>query len=116
MTKKDDEGLATFRIADVKRAEVRSFKKPQDSTESAAPSGPSVGFPAIEQRLERGTIEDLAEELRPAYEKLEALAQKGEMRGRTNAKKAMAAYERTADLFEYLFETKAALQGPGSKS
>lgn len=108
MTKKED--LSTFRISDVKRAEVRSFAPKKTGDEP--PPSPSVGFPAIEARLEKGTIEDLAAELRPSYEKLEELQASGDMKAKTAAKKAMAAYERTADLFEYLYETKAALTSP----
>jgi hypothetical protein len=107
MTEKKPEDLGTFRIADVKRPEVRSFKK---AKEEAAPAV-SVGFPAVEARLEKGTIEQLAEELRPSYELLEELATGGDIKVRGAAKKAMAAYERTADLFEYLYETKSALSG-----
>ncbi|MBK6688576.1 MAG: hypothetical protein IPG45_29160 [Deltaproteobacteria bacterium] len=104
----DDKSLGTFRIGDLRRPEVRgSGKTPQ---EAAAPAGPSVGFPAVESRLEAGSIESLADELRPSYEKLEAMASDGDMKQKAAAKKAMAAYERTADLFEYLYETKAALQ------
>jgi hypothetical protein len=118
--KKDEAELQTFRIADVKRPEVRSLGsaggggKKGAPDQEAAPTG-SVGFPAIERRLENGTIDDIANELSPAYEKLEALATGGDMKARAGAKKAMAAYERTADLFEYLFQTKAALQGEPQK-
>lgn len=104
----DDKSLGSFRIGDLRRPEVRGTgKAPQEA--AAAPS-PSVGFPAVESRLEAGSIESLAGELRPSYEKLEALASEGDLKQKAAAKKAMAAYERTADLFEYLYETKAALQ------
>lgn len=112
MTKRSDgEGeLGSFRISDKKRPEVRSFAKKGGKAQEAAPS-PSVGFPAIEARLEAGSIEDLAEELRPSYERLDELLGKSDLKAKAAAKKAMAAYERTADLFEYLYETKAALTG-----
>lgn len=110
MTEKKTDDLGSFRIADVKRPEVRSFKK-FGKEEEAPPPSATVGFPAIESRLESGTIEGVADELRPSYEKLEELTTKGDMKSRASAKKAMAAYERTADLFEYLFQTKSALQG-----
>jgi hypothetical protein len=110
VTDKKVDDLGSFRIADVKRPEVRSFKKIGKDVEEPEPSV-TVGFPAIESRLETGTIEGVADELRPSYEKLEELSTKGDMKSRASAKKAMAAYERTADLFEYLFATKTALQG-----
>lgn len=110
MTKKD-KGLSSFRIGDVKRPEVRSFTKAQKGGGAEQPpDAPSAGFPAIEARLEKGTIEEFAETLRPSYEKLEALASSPDMKARAAARKVMAAYERVADLFEYLFETKANLQ------
>ena len=69
----------------------------------------SAGFPAIESRLEQKTVDEVAEELRGSYEQLEALSEGGNMKEKAAAKKAMAAYERTADLFEYLYMTKEAL-------
>ena len=115
MTSKDKDELTAFRIADVKRPEVRSFNKAAAKDEVREEPVVSVGFPAIEGRLERGGIEDLADELRPSYEKLETLSESQDMKAKTAAKKAMAAYERTADLFEYLFETKSALIQPAGK-
>lgn len=56
-------------------------------------------------------MEELAEALRPRYDELERLATSGGLREKSGAKKAMAAYERAADLFEYLFSTKDGLQG-----
>ena len=85
-SKKRDE-LSTFRIADVKRPEVRSFHKAGAEAESTAePESMSVGFPAVEARLESGTIEDLAESLRPSYEKLEDLAEKGDIKSKAAAR------------------------------
>ena len=105
-----DEDLGTFRIADKRRPEVRSFQRPGTKKAEPEPS-PSVGFPSIEQRLESGTIDTLAEELRPSYEKLDAIAT-SDPKQKANAKKAMIAYERCADLMEYLFATKEALRNP----
>lgn len=104
-----DRELGTFRIGDVRRPEVRSSKKAEAAPAQEASS--SLGFPALEERLETGTVESVAGELQGSYSQLEAMAEKGDMRSKAAAKKAMAAYERTADLFEYLFETKAALEG-----
>lgn len=112
MTK--DKDLTSFKIGDMRRPEVHNFKKAEAEVEAAEPEA-SVGFPAIEQRLEGGTIEALAEELRPSYEALEEMSLSGDLKSKGNAKKAMAAYERTADLFEYLFETKSAMQAPSGE-
>ena len=55
-------------------------------------------------------MDELIENFRPRYEALEALSREGGFREKGSAKKAMAAYERAADLFEYLFSTKETLQ------
>ncbi|MBK8011186.1 MAG: hypothetical protein IPK13_07535 [Deltaproteobacteria bacterium] len=117
MPKNRDE-LASFKIRDLKRPEVRSFTKAQDpkpGDPAASADAPSVGFPAVEARLERGTIEAVADELRPSYEALEAL-ERAQPKLKHAARKSMAAYERAADLFEYLFATKAAMGSPSDKN
>lgn len=101
----DPKELGTFRIADVRRPAVRSFTKAQAAVEETE-ARESLGFPAIESRLESMTLEQLADELRPTYEALERLATQGDFRTKGPAAKAMAAYERTADLFEYLYEVR----------
>lgn len=108
---KDD--LTSFKIGDMRSPSVRSTplgKKGKPAAE-AAPAE-SVGFPAIEAHLEHGTVDSVAESLRASYEALEALSQGKDMRKRAAAGRAMIAYERAADLFEYLFQTKDALSGP----
>jgi hypothetical protein len=88
------------------RSQIGELEKGQADEPPAA----SAGFPAVESRLEKSSIEAVAEELRPSYEKLEAMASTGTPKTKAAAKKAMGAYERTADLFEYLFATKSAIQ------
>jgi len=106
--------LSTFKIGDMRRPSVRATSKP--GAKGAEPEAePSVGFPAVEARLESGNVDSVAEELRGTYEQLEQMSASGDMRSKAAAKKAMGAYERAADLFEYLFQTKDALQGEGSK-
>ncbi len=51
--------------------------------------------------------------MRPRYEALEALASRGTIQKKAPAKKAMAAYERAADLFEHLYSMKASLTQTG---
>ncbi len=114
MTKDKDE-LSSFRIGDLRRPEVKNYNKQAPAAPEEEEPQESVGFPAVEQRLENGTIDDLAEELRPSYEALEEMALEGDMKQKAAAKRAMAAYERTADLFEYLFETKSAMMSPGDE-
>ena len=103
---KDD--LPSFRISDVRRPVVRATTRAKAEAEPAVPAE-SVGFPAIEALLELDSVEDVADRLRPTYEALEALRAARDMKTKTSAAKAMAAYERCADLFEYLFQTKSAM-------
>lgn len=108
-----DEKPKSFRIADVKRPVVRAAVKPAQKEAAAPEPSPSAGFPAIESRLENSSIDAVADELRGSYEKLEAIANGNDRKLKPQAKKAMAAYERTADLFEYLFATKDAISKQG---
>ncbi len=112
---KQPDSLSSFKISDMRRPEVRSLKKSAQEDPPAEESV-SVGFPAVEQRLEGGTIDDLADELRGSYEKLEEMLETADIKKKAAAKKALAAYERTADLFEYLFQTKSALSDGGNNS
>lgn len=98
------ENLSSFRIRDLKRQPATSKARTE------APAEGSLGYPAIEAQLEQSDMETLIESLRASYSLLESQSQTGDMKTRSQAKRAMAAYERTADLFEYLFQTKAALQ------
>lgn len=109
-----DDKLRSFKIGDLKRPEVRNYQNTSSDApaEPAEDEGPTAGFPGVEALLESGTVEAVAEQLRPSYEQLEAMASGGKMKSKGAAKKALAAYERTADLFEYLFETKQALNTP----
>ena len=103
---KDDE-LQSFRISDVRRPHVRGGRPPEER--ASIEQETSVGFSNIENLLETGSVEEVADTLRGSYGRLEALATSSDLRTRAAAQKAMVAYERVADLFEYLFETKAAL-------
>jgi hypothetical protein len=107
-----DDKLDGFKISDMKRPEVRSFQKTVSGDSGSDPEAqaPSSGFENVEQRLENGNIEDLADEIRDTYQKLEEMAATGDMKTKSSAQKAMAAYERTADLFEYLYATKETIQ------
>ena len=104
--------LSSFRIGDLRRPEVRGSTRPQKPEPEPEPT---VGFPGIEAWLELDSVEDVADRLRPTYEALETLLSAKDLKTRTAASKAMAAYERCADLFEYLFQTKEALHDPDAK-
>jgi hypothetical protein len=104
------DNLEGFKIGDLKRPQIRPSRGAAATGSQDAPEpAPSVGFPAVEARLEANDVDAVADELRATYERLEALSQGGDVKTRSAAAKAMVAYERTADLFEYLFTTKDAL-------
>ena len=107
----EDKNLKGFKISDLKTPQVRSFKKtvPAAGQDKPTADNSSSGFEHIEKRLESSTIEEVADEIRGTYEKLEEMAASGDMKSRASAQKAMVAYERTADLFEYLFATKESI-------
>ncbi|MBI2377655.1 MAG: hypothetical protein HYV07_26880 [Deltaproteobacteria bacterium] len=112
MAKSKDE-LSSFKISDLRKPNVRSTVARGGSAEAKEEPPPSAGFPLVESRLEGGSIDKVADELRTTYEKLEELSRTGDAKLKGPAKKAMAAYERTADLFEYLFTTKDAIARGG---
>lgn len=103
----------TFKVGDMRRPSLRTTSKPGGQpTATAVDDEPSLGFPAVEALLETGSVESVAEELRGSYDQLEAMSLSKDMRKKGAAKKAMGAYERAADLFEYLFQTKSTMQNP----
>lgn len=108
-----NDDFSTFKIGDMRRASVRPNKPVSKAAPAASEEEPSLGFPAVEAHLESGSVESVAEALRVSYEQLDDMSTGSDMRKRGAAKKAMGAYERSADLFEYLFQTKDALQNPG---
>ena len=107
MTGDKDPKLQNIKIGDVRRPQVKSYQRTVEA--DSEPVAESTGFAAIEARLEGGSPDSVAEELGGSYEELEALAQSGAMRQKGAAQKALAAYERTADLFEHLFATRESL-------
>ncbi|CAN0576880.1 unnamed protein product [Laminaria digitata] len=106
-----NDDFSTFKIGDMRRASVRPNKPVSKATPAASEEEP-LGFPAVEAHLESGSVESVAEALRASYEQLDDMSTGSDMRKSGAAKKAMGAYERSADLFEYLFQTKDALQNP----
>jgi len=107
----DDKDLKGFKISDLKTPQVRSFNKtvPAADKQARAAAEADSGFEHIEKLLESSTIEEVADKIRGTYEKLEEMAANGDMKSKASAQKAMIAYERTADLFEYLFATKESI-------
>lgn len=103
-----DDGFRSFRIGDRARPHIRSGTPLEEVLPTAWE--PPGGFSNIERLLEMSSAEAVADTLRVSYRKLEALTASPDMRTRTAAKKAMVAYERVADLIEFLFATRTTLQ------
>ena len=82
-----DDKLEGFKISDMKKAEVRSFKKtvPARAGSDAAAEAANTGFDNIEDRLENSSIEAVADEIRKTYEQLEEMATKGDMKTKAAA-------------------------------
>ena len=107
-----DKKLDPFKIGDTQRPTVRNTGK------SAAAAPPqeepkSLGFERIERILESDTPENLSKSLNNLLGQLGAMEQTGAMKEKAAAKRAMVAVERTADLLDYLFQTKQALESQG---
>lgn len=106
-----NEKLESFKISDTQRAGVSRpgrTRRPERQTEDEAHS---IGFRRIETILEEDNASAVSEDLNTLLQKLEEYqSQSTTNKERVAAKKAIVAVERTADLLDYLFETKTALQ------
>jgi hypothetical protein len=103
------EKLESFKAGDTqKKASVRS---PSKKAEPAAPESRSLGFRRIEGIIEKEDPARLSASLSKIHKDLEDFEKAAKSpKDKAAAKKARAAVERTADLMDYLFQTKAALQ------
>lgn len=97
---KDGENLKSFKISDLQKPGPGERKQ---ASKEPAPQV-SAGFPTIEGLLESQEL-DLSG-LAVRREALEQLSAEGSAQSKGAAAKALAAYERTADLIEFLWETK----------
>ena len=96
-----DEKLESFKASDLQRPGVKRGAAARATSERQAAS---AGFPNIEAILEAEEL-DLSG-LDARLEALRELAQKGSAKEKGAARKAIAAYERTRDLLEFLWQTK----------
>ena len=103
--------LGSFKIGDTRKATVNAPKKPTPPSRDERSQAASLGFRRIEKILEDEDPEILGQSLSKLLKDLEGF-QKGAKaaKDRSAAKKAIAAVERTADLMDYLFQTRAALR------
>lgn len=113
----NDSELKAFKVKDLRRPEVRASGAvaPEGESLPTDHESTSAGFPTVEGVLDSQTLDEAIDGLKPSYQALEALIASGDIRAKGRAKRAMAAYERVADLLEHLYQTKAALEAPAEE-
>lgn len=105
----DKPKLESFKIGETRKPQVAAPKKAAPAPDHAATQ--SVGFARIERILDQESPDQIAATMNNILGKLEEFEKKATTpRDKAGAKKAMVAVERAADLMDYLFQTKAALE------
>jgi hypothetical protein len=97
--------LPSFRASDAQKKPLQRAAK--SKTAQQAQEAVSAGFPTIERTLE-GDILDLGG-LDQRMAQLARMSEEGGAKEKGASRKALAAYERTKDLMEFLWETKGGL-------
>lgn len=104
-----DEELKSFKIGDM-QSEPRSAPVNPKQATAESPESQSVGFARIEKLLEAETPDTVSTQLTSILGNLEQFdADATTPKDKSSSKKAIAAVERAADLMDYLFQTKAAM-------
>lgn len=108
----DKNDLESFKIGDTRLPGVAKPAAPQQSRADEQQSEEaSLGFNRIEKILENEDPTSVSDALGSLHDKLEAfLAKSSTNRDKSNAQRALVAVERTVDLLDYLFQTKAAME------
>ena len=105
--------LESFKIGDTQKAGVAKPKKGSEKQEDT-PQSQSVGFARIEKILENDDAATMSENLSKLINSLDEFEKKATTnKDKAAAKKAIVAVERTADLLDYLFQTKTQMQSGG---
>lgn len=105
-----DKKLESFKIGDTQKPGVAKAKKGSEK-QPDAPQTQTVGFARIEKILENDDTAAMGENLSKLIHSLEEFEGKATTnKDKAAAKKAIVAVERTADLLDYLFQTKAQMQ------
>ena len=103
-----DKELKSFKIGDTQRPSVGSSGPAQGQEIVEATS---VGFARIEQLLDSESPESVATQLTELLSTLESFQENASSnKDKAASKKAIAAVARSADLMDYLFQTKASLE------
>ena len=108
-----DKKLESFKIGDTQKPGVAKAKKGSEK-QGDAPQSQSVGFARIEKILETDDAATMGENLSKLIHSLDEFEKKASTnKDKAAAKKAVVAVERTADLLDYLFQTKTQMQSGG---
>lgn len=111
----EDEELKPFKISDMRRPEVRGGPGGAAApSEDAGDGSATTGFDRVEAQIDAGGLEDVVARFQPRYQALEALLESGDRKQKAAAKKAMIAYERVVDLFEFLYSVRASMAEAGA--
>ena len=102
--------LKNFKASDAQKVPLTAGKK---KGPAAAVEAASAGFPTIEHLIEQEKLDWSGPEQRLAL--LRELAEAGNARDKGSVRKAIAAYERTLDLLEFLWQTKLNMATPAAK-
>ncbi len=107
-----DKKLESFKIGESHKPAVSAPKRAQAAANPRAETEKySLGFGRIEGILETDDAAQVSDSLNKLLQALEEMEQKAKApKDKAAAKKAIVAVERTADLLDYLFQTKAAMQ------
>ena len=107
-----DKKMESFKIGESRKPSVSSPKRAQAQAAQRTDTEKfSLGFGRIEQILEADDAATVSEELNKILEALEQFERQAKTpKDKAAVKKAIVAIERTADLLDHLFQTKAAMQ------
>lgn len=101
--------LESFKISETQKPTIKHSKKPASSREAESEKY-SVGFRRIETLIEEQDPQEVSGVINDLLQKLEELQRSSRSKRDLAAiKKAIVAVERTADLLDYLFQTKASM-------
>ena len=106
-----DDELKSFKIGDMQAGAPAGPVTPKQAS-APTPESQSVGFARIEKLLEAETPDGVSTQLSSILGNLEQFdAGATTPKDKSASKKAIAAVERAADLMDYLFQTKASMEG-----
>jgi hypothetical protein len=106
-----DKKLESFKIGDKQKPRVKAATSAATKAVEPVPETQTLGFARIEGILDKETPQEVGKSLARLLDQLTELDSHSKTpKAKSAAKKARAAVERTIDLLDYLFRTKAAME------